>query len=234
MTHGKPKARSKPPAWVPPLVVSVAGAMRGCFDPEVVDRLLTDSRMEAVWTVLRQHPVKELPADLDGNLRADHWIGPVETLSPKDEAAVVFFAAVVIQVWIRNEPQARSDISAFCARFANAAQTARNARLNPFLCPPDADDIAALARAETILAQIAANIERRAQGHPLVLGRRRTDKEGDATRALVRSIAKRTKTIFGEVLYGTVATVANIALKLEVDLDTAKVRDWSEGLDPCQ
>jgi hypothetical protein len=88
----------------------------------------------------------------------------------------------------------------------------------------------ALAKAAAALKAIAADIERRAKGHPLVLERRRPDKDDDETRAIVRSIAVVTKSIFGNFLYGTVATVACVALKLETDLDAAKVRDWCEGL----
>jgi hypothetical protein len=234
VTHSKTKARSKPPAWVPPLIVGVAGAMRP-LGQGIADRLLTDSRMDTVWHTLRQIEVKALPEDLPDNLRVRNWIEPsllTRDASLNDEACVAFFADVVIQVRNANKASSRGEIDALTRRFSDAAEMARIARLDPFLCPPRADTHA-LETAEAILAQIAADIERRAQGHPLVLGRRR-DKEGDETRAIVRLIAKRTKTIFGKVLYGTVATVANIALKLETHLDAAKVRDWSEDLDPCQ
>jgi hypothetical protein len=235
MTHSKTMARSKPPSWVPPLVASVAGAMRE-FNPAVSDRLLTDSGMETVWHTLRQIEVKALPEDLPDNLRVRNWIEPsllTRDASLNDEACVAFFADVVIHVRIANKARSRREIDALTRRFSDAAEMARIARLDPFLCPPKADTHA-LETAEAILAQIAADIERRAQGHPLVLGRRRMDKEGDETRVIVRTIATRTKTLFGNVLYGTVATVANIALKLEKDLDAAKVRDWSDDLDPCQ
>jgi hypothetical protein len=221
------------PDWVPPLVVSMARAMRG-YSQEVCDRLLTDQRMQAAWTELGQHEVKTLPADLDDNLRVDHWLGPsAETLSPKDEATVAFFAAVVIETTIGNKPQARKDITEFAGRFADAAKVARIARLDPFVRPIGADT-AALETAETIFAQIAADIERRAERHPLVLERMRNNKEYNKTRAIVRSIVKRTSPIFGQVLYGTVATATNVALETETDLDAAKIRDWCVGIGPCQ
>jgi hypothetical protein len=228
-------ANRKTPDWVPPLLESVASAMRS-YSPEVCDRLLTDSSMETVWHTLLQIEVKALPDDLPNNLRVGNWIEPsllTRDASLNDEACVAFFAAVVIEVGNANKARSRVDIADYARRFADAAKTARLARLDPFLCPPDPDDMDALARAETILAQIAADIEGRAKGHPLVLERRR-DKDDDEIRVIVRSIAKITKSIFGKYLYGTVATAARVALEPEIDLDAPKVRDWCAGLDPCQ
>jgi hypothetical protein len=114
MGRSKQRARDTAPAWVPPLVVSVAGKMRG-FSPEIVDRLLTDPKMETVWREIGQHPVKPLPAHLEGNLRVNHWLGHDVEASPKDEAAVAFFACVVIQVGLRNKARERRDSDALAA-----------------------------------------------------------------------------------------------------------------------
>jgi hypothetical protein len=214
----------KTPDWVPPLVVSVAGKMRG-FSPEIVDRLLTDPKMETVWREIDQ-PVKPLPANLEGNLRVNHWLGHDVEASPKDEAAAAFFACVVIETRLENK-LARKDISAFATRLAAAADTARLVRLNPFLHPVDTD-VDALAKAEAILAQLAAEVRRTSpKGHPLILEKRT---ENDTERAIVRSIATMTKAIFGKHLYGTVGAAVSIALNLESKIAPEDVRDWCEGL----
>jgi hypothetical protein len=218
----------KTPDWAPPLVVSVAGKMRG-FSPEIVDRLLTDPKMETVWRQIGQRKVKPLPADLAPNLRVNHWFGHDVEASPKDEAAAAFFACVVIETRLENK-LARKDISAFATRLADAAETARTVRLNPFLHPVDTD-VDALAKTEAILARLADDFRRTSpKGHPLILER---GGENETERAIVRSIASTTKTIFGQHLYGTVAAAVSVALKLEPDnITPADVRDWCEGLLP--
>jgi hypothetical protein len=213
----------KAPDWVPPLVVSVAGKMRG-LSAEIVDRLLTDPKMETVWREI--YDVKPLPAHLEVNLRVNHWLGHDVEASPKDEAAAAFFACVVIETRLKNK-LARKDISAFATRLAAAAETARMVRLNPFLHPVDTD-VDALAKTEAILAQLAAEVRRTSpKGHPLIL-EKRTKK--DTERAIVRSIATMTKAIFGKHLYGTVGAAVSIALNLESKIAPEDVRDWCEGL----
>jgi hypothetical protein len=215
----------KTPDWAPPLVVSVAGKMRG-LSPEIVDRLLTDPKMETVWREIGQRPVKPLPAHLEPNLRVNHWLGHDVEASPKDEAAVAFFACAVIKTRLKNK-LARKDISAFATRLANAAEVARMVRLNPFLHPVDTD-VDALAKTEAILAQLAAEVRRTSpKGHPLILEKRT---ENDTERAIVRSIATTTKAIFGKHLYGTVATAVSVGLNLNPRITQADVRDWCEGL----
>jgi hypothetical protein len=224
MGRSKQRARDTAPAWVPPLVVSVAGKMRG-FSPEIVDRLLTDPEMETVWREIGQHPVKPLPAHLEGNLRVNHWLGHDVEASPKDEAAVAFFACVVIQVGLRNKARERRDSDALAHRFADAAEMARIAR-NPFVCTPAAD-IAALEKAEAIFAEIAANFRLEArQVHPLIVDRI-MDKDNGA-RAIVRSIAVVTRSIFGQYLCGTIATATSVAMDTKITLKSAV--NWCEGL----
>jgi hypothetical protein len=228
MGRSKQRARDTAPAWVPPLVVSVVGKMRG-FSPEIVDRLLTFPRMETVWHTLRQIEVKALPEDLPDNLRVRNRIEPsllTRDASLNDEAAAAFFACVVIETRLKNK-LARKDISAFATRLADAAETARMVRLNPFLHPVDTD-VDALAKTEAILAQLAAEVRRTSpKGHPLILERRT---ENDTERAIVRSIATTTKDIFGQRLYGTVAAAVSVALNLTSDITPEDVRDWCEGL----
>jgi hypothetical protein len=180
--------------------------------------------MEAVWREIGQR--KPLPADLEGNLRVNHWLGHDVEASPKDEAAVAFFACVVIKTRLKNK-LARKDISALATRLAAAAETARMVRLNPFLHPVDTD-VDALAKTEAILAQLAAEVRRTSpKGHPLILEKRT---ENDTERAIVRSIATMTKAIFGKHLYGTVAAAVSVALNLNPRITQADVRDWCEGL----
>jgi hypothetical protein len=213
MTRTKHRARTAP-TCVPPLVVNAASAMRE-VRPEVCDRLLTDQRMQAVWTELGQHKVTALPADLDYNLRVEHWLGPsAETPSPRDEAAVAFFATVLIQVALGNEARERGEIEDLARRFADAAQMARFAR-DPFLCPPAADT-AALEKAETIFAQISTNFRREARkNHPLIV-ERIWKKNDNASRSIVRSITKVVESIFGQKLRGTVATATSVAMNTQI------------------
>jgi hypothetical protein len=195
------------------------------FNPEIVGRLLTNPKMEAVWREIGQYEIEVLPAYLEENLRADYWLGPVETPpSAKDEAAVAFFACVVINTVLKNK-LACADISAFATRLANAAETTRMVRLNHLVCPAGADTDA-LEKAEAILAQLAAEVRRTSpKGHPFILERRRAN---DTKRAIVRSIASTTKAIFGKYLCNTVATAASVALKSNISHEN--VRDWCEGL----
>jgi hypothetical protein len=227
MGLSKQRARNTAPAWVPPLVVSVAGKMRG-FSREIVDRLLIDTKMETVWREIGQHAVKPLQADMDCNLRVNHWLGRDVEASPKDEAAVAFFACVVIQARLGNKARERGDLYALASRFADAAEMARIARLDPFASPPGGVDVDALAKAEVILKAIAANTKRQATGHPLVVDRIMDRDNRDGARAIVRSIAIVTRSIFRQCVRGTIATATSVAMNTQITLRSAV--NWCEGL----
>jgi hypothetical protein len=102
----------KPPNWVPSSVVSMAHAMQP-FEREIpeeqrlIERLLTDPRMESVWRYLKSASVQTSDIDaLPDNLRISNWIGTsLETkdFSLNDEACVALFASVVIELGVLKE-----------------------------------------------------------------------------------------------------------------------------------
>jgi hypothetical protein len=68
----------------------------------------------------------------------------------------------------------------------------------------------------------------------LYIVERSSKKRGDdKIRARVRALATATHVIFGQFLYGTVATVATVALQIDPAVKGRSVRNWCRGL-PCQ
>jgi hypothetical protein len=223
-------ANKKVPDWVPPLVVaSSAGAMRR-FGQEVVDRLLTDARMESVWQTLRARNVNAVALDaLPSNLRLDNWVeGSLETgdATPNDEACVAFFAAAVIEFKLANKPVYASDVSELIGPWREAARQCRLALRNPLFRPlVDGEFERSLSIVERFFEERAAFVE--SGSSPYLLGRERKD---DAARGIVRGIAKQTKLIFGQFLYGTIATVASVGLQPHAEIGPESVRKWCAGL----
>jgi hypothetical protein len=224
----------KIPGCVPPSVVSMACAMRP-FEREIpeeqklIERLLTDRRMETVWRHLKGVEVQASTIEaLPENQRMRNWVEPsLENFSLNDEACAAFFASVVIELGVPKEPATRRDIPALTPMLS-AAEQCRFA-----LSIPRVKYDHELAKSLLMAKAYFEDEARKITNHPYFLGRRMG--EGDTTRARVRAIAARTRAIFGKFLYGTVATVASIALQTEIGAET--VRKWCSGLAggyPCQ
>jgi hypothetical protein len=103
---------SEIPAWVPD---SVKDAARYLPASDIVERLLSDPRMENVWERLS----KQKPDDDAVNLRLlfdDHlpatWDAAERKFSPQQRAAVAFFCAVVEYLTGETKIVKRADVDA--------------------------------------------------------------------------------------------------------------------------
>jgi hypothetical protein len=221
--------------WAPPLVVSVADAMRG-FSPDVCDRLLTDPRMKGVWIELGRHEVKALPAALDDNLRVDHWLGQFDA-SPKDEAAVAFFASAVIIFTLRNRVVKKHELEKEAERWQDGAALCREALSGLHRARVDPALAAALSVSADYFEGHATSIKTASASSPCVVernARKRAPGGGKGTdgnenvRGQVRKVAEVTEQIFGTFLYGTVACAASVATGLKIS--RKNVEKWCSGL----
>jgi hypothetical protein len=225
---GEQAAGSKTaPDWVPPLMVSLASAMRP-FGQEIVDRLLTDPQMESVWRILGATHVDAAAIEkLPKNLRLDNWPSLEKLDVPASDAAcVAFFAAAAIEFKLANKPAYASNVSALIGTWRFAARQCRIALKNPLFRPQiDGDLERSLAAVERFFEERAAFVE--SGSSPYLLGRQGND---DITRAIVRGIAKKTWLIFGQFFYGTIATTVNVGLQLKTEIGIESVRKWCDGL----
>lgn len=217
------------PDWVPPLIVSVAGAMRA-FNPEIVDRLLTDPRMKGVWRSIGGREVEALPADLPDNRRADNWLGQVRA-SPKDQAAVAFFTSAVITFAIGNPTVREGAIAHEARRWRIGAALCREALSGMHRATVDPHLAAALRMSADYFEGFARSVETASAGSPYVIGRNSrkrapgggNERLGDENvRGQVCDLAEVTRKIFGSVLRGPVASVAT-----GLDIQPKSVENWS-------
>ncbi len=85
------------PNWVPSAVKQLAVTFK--FEEELVRRLVTDPRMKDVWQYLRRPP----PAgpeisDIDSKLLLEVWGVSAMDVSVQEQACVLFFSNIVIEL----------------------------------------------------------------------------------------------------------------------------------------
>lgn len=194
--------RSTPiPNWVPPSVQNYVSRMQGLLPPPlfandraIMERLVTEPTMRHVWRHLKQH-------------------------SKSDKALAEFFGCAWQSARFPNIVTTPKDRATLAAPWSSAAELCRwtnehdiGARMNPDLA-------AALVRVADHFDDVAR--QRGRLDSPLVVSHHGKD---DEARAYVRVLGTRTRELFGNTLYGTVATTASVALKRKIGW--RQVRQW--------
>ena len=192
----------------------------GC---DIAQRLLTDQRMQNVWsTLLRARgPVEDVStAFADFNYQRAGNLRPLERLTAWDEdidersiplaqqRCAAYLAYIAIEFTLERTVVTRAHYDELAKRFTDAAALTR------------------LYANESAASMIEYPIGERAG--PYVLKRSSGRRNDDKIRARVRALASGTQRIFGLLMYGTVATVATIALN--TDVSERNVRNWCVGL----
>lgn len=214
------------PDWVPLAVKSMATVLP--VGADIAQRLLTDPKMKAVWQELRRadvttekilsgpaFPPRLQVANLNSFERLKHWKKPDLDFSLQDQACAALFAYTVVEFSFSRSIGTRSNAKAQAAPLFSAAETCRwIANEPPYPSPEE----------KSALEVAAAYIENRAGwqlgvllNSPYIVGERSSRMRGDdKIRGQVRALAAATHRIFGSFLYGTVATVATVALQKAV------------------
>jgi hypothetical protein len=208
----------------------------------IMCRLLTDQRMKNVWPALRRAKVTSeaisdvLPglarppglqvANLESIERLKTWDIPDRDVSLQDQACAALFAFTVIEFDFPRPIGTQDAADALAAPLFSAAKTCRwIANEAP---SPSPKEKSALETAAAYIENWAAWQLKHLLDNPYVIGKRSSG--DDKIRARVRALATATHRIFGSFLYGTVATVATVALQPETTLTPRTVRNWCADL----
>ena len=226
--------------------------------PGVATRLVCDPLMQPVWKWLKQHArAMHDRGELETRLAAlperyllHHWglsellaVLPLEEQRPPywkfseryaplpDHACAAFCACVMITLGVNNPAVTRAGIEAQASEWRLAASLCRLrlsersfALLNPELAGHYSAVIADLEEQANFI-ETAARLNR---SHYLERSSGARGAGDDDVRAQARAIALGAREIFGTFLYGTVATVMSVALR--IDVNERKVRDWCADL----
>lgn len=221
------------PDWVPCAVARVAPHL----PRKVTQRLLHDDRMRAVWGRLRARPSHDVDSKLEELERSlmefSGLLNEDVSVPLSDQACAAFFISVAWRigspsprhVWTRVEAEKQA------IRWEAAGALCRSVASEPMF----AEHRAAATQMADFFQKNAtslrergypANLDRRVE--PYVLGRSSRLRGDDDVRAHTRAIAADARRLFGSWLYGTVATVATVALDKKVSQKS--VENWCEGL----
>ena len=242
-----------PPLSVPPAVKDIAQAI--ALRPEIADRLMSHPDMQSVWTWLRQRAQKlHKRGDLEKRLRnlPERWLlhnwGLSERLGPSpfeqgaalwgfseryaslpDHACAAFCACVVITLGVNNPAVTRAGIEAQIRERRRVAGLLSRETALPGRAQLDPELTAHLSAASAYFEEDTDFLETSAPlSRAYYLGRSSKKRGNDNVRAHARAIAIGARAIFGEFLYGIVATVMSVALQINVS--DGNVRDWCADL----
>jgi hypothetical protein len=190
---------------------------------DMARRLLTDPKMNTVWTTLQRTPAKPWASEKWHQMKMLDEGASLQEMA----AAVFFYSAMKAFGGLRLPPPPiwrRKEIEKMGAPWLSAAQ----------LCwatmhRPPAESNVELAMA---LAQVGeyfewkASVER--EGSPIVIGRSSKDRGNDEVRVQVRIFASETHELFGLYLSKTLSTVATIAL--QTTITDKSVKNWCADL----
>jgi hypothetical protein len=210
------------PVWVPPAVRSMAKVMP--VGADIAHRLLTDGRMKTVWRELKRTPVasEEIPSVLSGpafpprlqvaNLnsfeRLKTWDIPDQGISLQEQACAAFFAYAVIELSSQRAIGTQAQFDVLAKKWLDAANLCRSIG------------------EKTAAERIEDQVRLRPLRSPYILGRSSKGRGDDKTRTQVRALAAAAHRIFGSFLYGTVATIATVALQTKITKQS--VINWSD------
>lgn len=220
------------PDWVPPAVVAMASVLP--VGEAVAQHLLTDERMRAVWRVLKAQAVTQDAIEgLDSLQRLETWDIPAYDVSLQDQACAAFFSAVVIELGVPKDATTSRNVLTFVKPWRAAAEQCQLALDLPGRPRTDPELAWALSMVGDFFEDYARFVEQANKKSPYFLMRSSGQRNDDEIRGKTRALAATAHRIFGSFLYGTVATVATVALQLSPEVDESNVRDWCAKL-PCQ
>jgi hypothetical protein len=221
------------PKWLPSDVKIEAERIlcSGQADEALVLRLATDKRMESVWRELAKHKQPHPQISEAWTILMEDRVD-VPPPDYGDPPALFFWCAYTIA----SLGVAVGTISKLDLPIAKYRQVAAGLRLAStqlyFLTLKYGDPGGADAHAEKIETAAAfceriadELIELKAAQAPLIVKRNHGNREG---RGYVRMLAVETRSLFGQLLAGTLATVANVALALKDNekVGIKQVRNW--------
>lgn len=218
---------------VPAAVRSMAAAIE--VGKDVGERLLSDPKMRNVWQTLRKQAKKthdgramaDRLADLPSSLRLED--ASSLGVSLPDQACAAFYALVVTELGIPKRAATRSNIAAMAEPWHSAAELCKAAIHLPGRPGREPELARALETAAAYLDKSGRYIKEQSQKEsPYTIKRSSRARGDDTTRGRVRALAMGAKAIFGSYEYGSVATVASVALQTNVSAKS--VENWCEDL----
>jgi len=218
------------PDWVPRAVAKVAPQLPG---PAL--RLLCDPRMKDVWRRL----CKKAPREVELKEHERRLLKLLGLLNEdaSEQACAAFFISVAWTIW---NPSGRlvwtkADAEKQATELEGAAAWSRWFATEPMFAEHHAaaTEMADVFQKHAISLRergYLANLEREVE--PYVLGRSSglRGPGDDKIRGYTRAIAADAHRIFGSWLYGTVATVATVALEPDKEVSPKSVENWCSDL----
>jgi hypothetical protein len=248
----------------PPVVKAMAAsmgphAMSSC-GADMARRLLTDRKMQNVWSTLQRIPAKPYASTrwerlVKWPIKSGDWQHSVRAKmvdadpSPQDKACAGFFYLAMLAFGGMNlhPPMwTRSELEESAAALRSAAQMcldqkrrlydlwfieAKEGELFPERAMPPAEFDVELATALEIVGEL---LETRAKQTESPAWRacviERSGRSDDKIRVGVRVLAAETHKLFGKYLFGTLASVATVALALPTAVPKKSVENWCSDL----
>jgi hypothetical protein len=213
------------PSWVPLSVKSMASQVGGPGGG-IRQRLLTDPRMKKVWQVLQSRGVGKSWLDSVKNLGT--WYIPENGLTLQDIACAAFFFYATVELGDPRFAYTRAKMEVSAKHCLDAAKLCRSAALYHGLVPLTSK----LAEALPIVGKHFQDQARmKAQrASPYIIERSSGTRGNDEIRVRVRALAIETHRLFGSFLYGTIATVVTVGLKIKPAISAKSVQNWCSGL----
>ena len=222
------------PRWVPAAVRAVAPVVElGAED--VRRRLLTDQRMNEVWDyLLRRAPVDFRPVtaaalDTVPSSRMTNWGVDDYEFSFQEQGCAALYICVLRAIAVPVPARTFKEVQAMIVPWREAANQCRLAISSDVTLGLKPEVSKALAISASYFDDLAHFVEGvNTKDNPHVLLGRKGSSEDDNIRGVVRSLALETKIIFGSFLLGTLASVASVAL--QIDVTKKDVQNWCQGL----
>jgi len=211
--------------WIPDAVKSLADKIE--IGKAIGDKLLS---LQPVWEILK-HRAEELDADgklserlakLPDSWRLDtHEAGTLGTSLP-DRALAAYYSAVVIKLGLGRPAVTKSHI-------AEHVDSLRAAAAQCLVAIPACDGALArsLRTSAEYMDELADSIERGYAKSTDCLMRSSGERNDNNIRATIRGLAHVNHSIFGEFLYGTLASLSESLLGEKVSEET--IRSWCKG-----
>jgi hypothetical protein len=213
----------------------------------MVRRLLTDAKMQNVWPVLQRTSAQPYALVEWQRLRRTKTLDA--NARTQDKACAVFFYCAMLAfggMSLHPPMWTRKELDESASRWRSAAQMCRDEKRRLFewwqveaaeveVFPEDAKPAAELdVDLAMALAIVDEHFERRAQQYEspvwsaCIIDRSSKNRGDDRARVGVRVLGAETHKLFGQYLYGTLATVATAALQTAIT--EKSVKNWCGGL----
>jgi hypothetical protein len=209
------------PDWVPPVLHNFALWLRQGTIDETSLRLLTDLRMKNVWRRLLNHKhLSELVVDA---LKPSGVVESFENshaVNLQEKAALKLYFNAWVRTMIPNQTWViwKSDVLKKAGEYEFAADVCLREGFGPL---PIETKFTLLAAEKHLRAKAEAV---RHDNNPYILDKSSGDRNNDDLRGHSRSIGTFLKITYGQVMYGTLATIVNVAFMPNPEIDEKKAR----------